>query len=63
MYVGTNPSIARKMLERDQEHKLSGFIELDDVLSGGERMGCKPGRGTVEKRDLLLRWTPTPVVI
>lgn len=33
------------MLERDQQHKLPGFIELDDAYPGGERTGCKPGRG------------------
>ncbi len=32
------------MLERDQQYKLSGFIELDDAYLGGERTGCKPGR-------------------
>lgn len=35
------------MMERDQDKKLSGFIELGDAYLGGERTGCKPGRGAV----------------
>lgn len=41
------------MLERDQEHKLSGFIELDDSYLGGERTGCKPGRGAADKTPFV----------
>ena len=41
------------MLERDQEQKLSGFIELDDAYLGGERSGCKPGRGADGKTPFV----------
>ena len=32
------------MKERDDEHPLTGFIQLDDAYWGGVRSG-KPGRG------------------
>jgi len=41
------------MLERDQLYKLSGFIELDDAYLGGERTGCKPGRGAAGKTPFV----------
>lgn len=41
------------MLERDQQYKLSGFIELDDAYLGGERTGCKPGRGAEGKTPFV----------
>ncbi len=41
------------MLERDMEYKLSGFIELDDAYLGGERTGCKPGRGAEGKTPFV----------
>jgi len=41
------------MLERDQEHKMSGFIELDDAYLGGERTVCKPGRGAANKTPFV----------
>ncbi|WP_308365347.1 MULTISPECIES: IS1595 family transposase [unclassified Microbulbifer] len=41
------------MLERDQHYKLSGFIELDDAYLGGERTGCKPGRGADGKTPFV----------
>jgi len=51
------------MLERDQEHKLSGFIELDDTYLGGERTGCKPGRGAADKTPFVAAVeTKTPMV-
>jgi len=37
------------MMERDHHQPLSGFIELDDAYLGGERTGCKPGRGAEGK--------------
>jgi len=37
------------MMERDQNKPLSGFIELDDAYLGGERTGCKRGRGAEGK--------------
>ena len=33
------------MMERDREHPLSGWIQLDDAYLGGERSGGKRGRG------------------
>ncbi|WP_445362153.1 IS1595 family transposase [Microbulbifer sp. ANSA003] len=41
------------MMERDQRYKLSGFIELDDAYLGGERTGCKPGRGAKGKTPFV----------
>lgn len=41
------------MFERDQQHRLSGFIELDDAYLGGERTGCKPGRGAEGKTPFV----------
>lgn len=40
------------MFERDQQYKLSGFIELDDAYLGGERCG-KPGRGAEGKTPFV----------
>ncbi|WHI45325.1 IS1595 family transposase [Microbulbifer sp. VAAF005] len=41
------------MMERDHQYKLSGFIELDDAYLGGERTGCKPGRGAKGKTPFV----------
>ncbi len=41
------------MMERDHNQKLSGFIELDDAYLGGERTGCKPGRGAAGKTPFV----------
>lgn len=41
------------MMERDHHKKLSGFIELDDAYLGGERTGCKPGRGAEGKTPFV----------
>ncbi len=41
------------MMERDGEKKLSGYIELDDAYLGGERTGCKPGRGAKDKTPFV----------
>ena len=41
------------MLERDHTQALSGFIELDDAYLGGERTGCKPGRGAADKTPFV----------
>ncbi len=41
------------MMERDHDKKLSGFIELDDAYLGGERTGCKPGRGASGKTPFV----------
>ena len=41
------------MMERDDNHQLSGFIELDDAYLGGERTGCKPGRGAAGKTPFV----------
>ena len=41
------------MMEREHDKPLSGFIELDDAYPGGERTGCKPGRGAVGKTPFV----------
>lgn len=41
------------MMERDHDKPLSGFIELDDAYLGGERTGCKPGRGAAGKTPFV----------
>jgi transposase-like protein len=41
------------MLERDDDQPLSGFIEVDDAYLGGERTGCKPGRGAAGKTPFV----------
>jgi len=41
------------MMERDHNKKLSGVIELDDAYLGGERSGCKRGRGAVDKTPFV----------
>jgi ribosomal protein L37AE/L43A len=41
------------MLERNQERKLSGLIEVDDAYLGGERSGGKRGRGAAHKRPFV----------
>ena len=41
------------MMERDHNNKLSGLIELDDAYLGGERTGCKPGRGAAGKTPFV----------
>ena len=41
------------MMERDHGKKLSGFVELDDAYLGGERTGCKPGRGAAGKTPFV----------
>jgi len=41
------------MMERDHHKPLSGFIELDDAYLGGERTGCKPGRGAEGKTPFV----------
>lgn len=41
------------MMERDHDKPLSGFVELDDAYLGGERTGCKPGRGAAGKTPFV----------
>jgi len=41
------------MMERDHHQPLSGFIELDDAYLGGERTGCKRGRGAEGKTPFV----------
>ena len=41
------------MMERDREHPLSGWIELDDAYLGGERSGGKRGRGAPGKTPFV----------
>jgi hypothetical protein len=40
------------MLEREEEKKLSGFIELDDAYLGGEKPGTR-GRGSENKTPFI----------
>ena len=44
--------LMQAMKERDDEHPLSGFIQLDDAYWGGVRSG-KPGRGAAGKRPFV----------
>jgi hypothetical protein len=41
------------MLERDEKKQLSGRIEMDDAYLGGERTGCKLGRGADGKTPFV----------
>ena len=41
------------MLERDYDQPLSGVVEVDDAYLGGERTGCKPGRGAAGKTPFV----------
>ena len=41
------------MMERDHDKPLSGFIELDDAYLGGQRSGCKPGRGAAGNTPII----------
>ena len=41
------------MMERDREHQLGGFIQLDDAYLGGERSGGKRGRGAPGKTPFV----------
>ena len=45
--------LMQAMMARDHEKKVSGFIELDDAYLGGERTGCKPGRGAEGKTPFV----------
>ena len=48
------------MMERDREHPLGGFIQLDDAYLGGERSGASAG-GAQRARPLSSpRSRPTP---
>ena len=42
------------MMERDREHPLSGWVELDDASLGGERSGGKRGRGAPAKTPFVV---------
>lgn len=44
--------LMQAMKERDDEHPLTGFIQLDDAYWGGARSG-KPGRGAAGKRPFV----------
>lgn len=48
------------MMERDHDKPLSGIIELDDAYLGGERTGCKPGRGADGKTPFVAAVEKTP---
>jgi hypothetical protein len=50
---GLKHKLMQVMMERDQEYKLSGLIEIDDAYLGGERTGCKPGRGAADKSPFV----------
>ena len=41
------------MMERDREHPLGGFVQLDDAYLGGERSGGKRGRGAPGKTPFV----------
>ena len=40
-------------MERDRDHPLGGFVELDDAYLGGERSGGKRGRGAPGKTPFV----------
>ena len=46
-------------MEREEEKKLSGFIELDDAYLGGERPGTR-GRGSKNKTPFVAAVQTTP---
>ena len=41
------------MMERDDDHPLSGFVQVDDAYLGGERTGGKRGRGAADKTPFI----------
>jgi len=45
--------LMQTMLEREEDKKLSRFIEVDDTYLGGERTGCKRGRGAAGKTPFV----------
>ncbi|MBU2714435.1 IS1595 family transposase [Zooshikella harenae] len=45
--------IMQVMKEREEAKLLSGFIEVDDAYLGGERTGCKRGRGADDKTPFI----------
>ena len=49
---GMKHKVMQVMLERQQEHKLKGRIEMDDAYIGGEREG-KAGRGAAHKKPFI----------
>lgn len=46
--------VMQAMTEREESRKLSGFVQIDDAYLGGERNGGKPGRGSENKRALVV---------
>ena len=46
-------TLMQVMMERDREHPLGGFIQLDDAYLGGERSGGKRGRGAPGKTPFV----------
>ena len=51
--VAHQHKLMQVMMERDREHPLSGWIELDDAYLGGERSGGKRGRGAPGKTPFV----------
>ena len=47
-------TLMQGMMERDREHLLSGWVELDDAYLGGERSGGKRGRGAPAKTPFVV---------
>ena len=41
------------MFEREEDKELTGFVEIDDAYIGGERTGCKRGRGAEGKTPFV----------
>ncbi|MEB1370855.1 transposase, partial [Xanthomonas campestris pv. campestris] len=46
--------IMQVMAERESTRKLAGFVQIDDAYLGGERNGCKAGRGSENKQSFLI---------
>ena len=45
--------LMQAMLEREHDEKRSEFIEIDDAYLGGERTGCKHGKGADGKTSFV----------
>jgi len=46
--------IMRAMTEREEGRQLAGFVQTGDAYLGGERNGCKPGRGSESKQPFVI---------
>src|SRR5712672_2498567 len=56
----TQTTAWQAMMERDATKRLTGRIEIDDAYLGGERNGCKRGRGSPGKTPIVAAVETTP---